>query len=191
MNTTKVIKALLKYSPKGLCKDVLIEQNGSPKKTIGCIIGCLAIDILNTLPKKKLQDILKDEDSDYCDEKSGCFEKCESIHEFVHYHLKNNGILGESHAALYKEVVKRFSLSYEDTTFLMEYNDGVETYGPFMDDKAIESLGETGNVYDVKEYNSQSRFLCIPEKVRKAIYDLRLKYNKAQQRKKARSKGKK
>lgn len=59
MKEDLVIAALEKWSPHGLCSNVLVERNGDPKKTIGCTLGCLAIEAiqateLHSRKKKRL-----------------------------------------------------------------------------------------------------------------------------------------
>jgi hypothetical protein len=53
MNTKKIIKALERWSPHGLCSGVLVEKNGVRSQTQACAVGCLALEFLHSKPGKR------------------------------------------------------------------------------------------------------------------------------------------
>ena len=46
MNEAKVIKALVDWSPHGLCDGMLVRRNGEQSKTEACAVGALALGFL-------------------------------------------------------------------------------------------------------------------------------------------------
>jgi hypothetical protein len=46
VNSERVVQALKKWSPNGLCAGTLVQKNGDPKQTEACAIGCLALDFV-------------------------------------------------------------------------------------------------------------------------------------------------
>jgi len=46
MKTGKIIEAIEKWSPKGLCADSFVLKNGDKRRTEACSMGCLLLETL-------------------------------------------------------------------------------------------------------------------------------------------------
>ena len=150
MNSRKINEAIQKYSPHGLCSDVLLN-----KDNISCVIGCLILDTFNSLSKKELLKF---------DNTTSNVNKIKS--SFIKNNVLNNKVIPKDsyNTNLLKTIKDRFNINEYDINILMSYNDAIYFNTTFNE------------VFDDDQF-SKNYFATIPRSIRRLVYNLRKKYN--------------
>jgi len=133
MKVKKMCDALDYWSPRGLCRDVLVEANGDHRKSIGCAVGALTREVLSkpegkAALKAEAARIKKEDNRDYSDDSldapyGGEHENVRSSTTFIKGMISSSLSNLEKYPILRKAVYKYFDMTPMDEGRIMSCND--------------------------------------------------------------------